>query len=364
MNSLQDKLKYLKDLNNTILSLENDILNTLSQNQTLSNLKNELEEHVIQLRQENKKLITEKNVLSDALNKKDKELFALKNGLSGQDYVANKKSAISLGINNLPVRNNEAIHDALSYFDKKCPYCKEDLFLTTFRKKFEIDHFLPVVKGGQDFPWNLLPVCQSCNRKKRDILPHIFLDMDSFKEVSSYLEGVHQKFLEEAVDSYTFKEKLGELIEKEYFFIRRNIHSDFISTLLYLTERHNIIKDGISYVEQKEHTETDRKTGKIIEYLDTKIPEDWGKYNLSERRIYLEGNEPIIGNSENLNQREFVCVAEIWCECLGRKKEEMDRYKTRDINAIMKSLNDWEKSSSTKIFPIYGIQKFYERKKI
>ena len=361
MNSLEEKLKYLKGLNNTITSLESDIINTLSENQTLSTLKNELEEHIKILKQENDELITTKNALTDTLSKKNKEILALKNEFLEPNNLSNDDSTISLGINNLPLRNAEAEYDALSFFDKKCPYCNEDLYQTTPRKKYEIDHFHPVVKGGQDVPWNRLPVCQSCNRKKRDILPHRFLNINTFKEVSHYLNGVKKKYLDEAIDSYTFKEKLGELIDKEYFFIRRNIHTDFISTLLYLADKHNIIEDGISYVEQKEHNETDRKTGKIIEYLDTGVPEDWENLNLLERRNFLEGNEPIAGTSKNLYQRDFVCIAEIWCECLGREKEDMDRYKTREINSIMKSLPDWKKSASTKIFPIYGIQRFYER---
>lgn len=251
MSSIEDKLEYLKGLNNTINLLERDVLSTLSQNQTLSGLKDKLEKDNKELIQENVELTASKNELINILRKNEKELLALKSGVLEQNGSANCGSTIRLGINNISVRNEEAIHDALKYFDKKCPYCNIDLFLTTKRKKLEIDHFLPVKEGGQDVPWNLLPVCHSCNRKKGGTLPHLFLDKISFEEVSNYLKGVHQKFLDEAIDSYTFKEKLGELIENEYFFIRRNIHSNFITTLLYLAEKHHIIKDGITYVEKR-----------------------------------------------------------------------------------------------------------------
>ena len=362
MNSIEDKLEYLKGLNNTINSLESDVLNTLSQNRNLLDLKNKLEEHNKVLTQENVELAASKNELINILSKKEKELFALKSEVLEQNGSASYESTIRLGINNISVRNEEAIIDALKYFDKKCPYCNKDLFLTTKRKKLEIDHFLPVKEGGQDVPWNLLPVCHTCNRKKGGTLPHLFLEKNSFEEVSNYLKGVHQKFLDEAIDSYTFKEKLGELIEKEYFFIRRNIHSKFITTLLYLAEKHHIIKDGITYVEKKEHSEKDRKTGRIIEYLDKEIPKDWENFDLIERRNFLKGNDIIPDSSRNFYQREIVCIAEIWCECLGKGKEDMDRYVTREINDIMKSLDDWKPNNSTKRFAIYGVQRFYERK--
>jgi len=58
-------------------------------------------------------------------------------------------------------------------------------------------------------------------------------------------------------------------------------------------------------------------------------------------------------------QRSVVCVAEIWCEVLNKEKEDMDRYKTREINDILRSFDDWNQSSSTKNFNLYGKQKYY-----
>ncbi len=250
MNSLEDKLNYFKDLSKTVVSLESDISNTLIQNQNLSKIKNDLEEQIKGLNQENEELFAIKNKLSNTLKKKEEEIHSLKTEFSEQNTF-DREGSISLGINNLAVRKSEAIYDALNYFNKKCPYCHEDLFVTTSRKQFEIDHFYPVVKGGQDVPWNLLPVCQSCNRKKKDIPPHIFLNIDSFRKVSNYLKDVHEKFKNEAIDSYTFKEKLGELIKKENQFIKRNIHSEFITSLLYIAEEHHLIKEEIVHAAKK-----------------------------------------------------------------------------------------------------------------
>lgn len=110
-------------------------------------------------------------------------------------------------------------------------------------------------------------------------------------------------------------------------------------------------------IEQMKHSETDERRGIIEEYLNTKLPDKWDSMDLFDRREFIRDPLTIKGHID----REYVCVAEIWCECLGKEKEDMDRYKTRDINDIMRGLETWEQSKSTKNFGSYGKQKFYSR---
>jgi len=116
--------------------------------------------------------------------------------------------------------------------------------------------------------------------------------------------------------------------------------------------------EAIAYMEQKRHSEVDERAGLIEEYLSKKLPSNWDTLDSFERRTFL--NDPL--SAEGTIYREFVCVAEIWCECLGKAKEEMDRYKTREINDILRSLDGWEQNRSTRNFKIYGKQKYYTRK--
>lgn len=115
--------------------------------------------------------------------------------------------------------------------------------------------------------------------------------------------------------------------------------------------------EAIAYEEQKVHREIDDRVGIVESYLEKLLPKNWKDLNKFERRDFLE--DPL---SQGEIRREYVCVAEIWCECLGKEKEDMDRYKTRDINNILRSLDDWQQSKSTKNFPLYGKQKYYGRK--
>ena len=69
-------------------------------------------------------------------------------------------------------------------------------------------------------------------------------------------------------------------------------------------------------------------------------------------------------HEEGKDVKMYTCVAEIWCECLGRNKNDMARYNTREINDMMHTLDEWEYVNSTRTFPIYGKQKYYQRKLI
>ena len=114
----------------------------------------------------------------------------------------------------------------------------------------------------------------------------------------------------------------------------------------------------IAKIEQSSHSSTDEKSGIIEKYLDMLLPKVWDTLDLEDRRLFLD--DPL--STEGTIRRDHVCVAEIWCECLGREKKDMDRYKTREIHDMMRLMDNWERSKSTKTFPLYGKQKFYARK--
>ena len=117
--------------------------------------------------------------------------------------------------------------------------------------------------------------------------------------------------------------------------------------------------NDLAKVEQKNHSSTDERAGIISEYLDIKLPENWGEKDIYKRREFI--SEDGLQKPGTVS-RNYVCVAEIWCECLNKDRNEMDRYKTREINEILRSLEGWEQSKSTKNFKNYGKQKYYSRK--
>ena len=112
---------------------------------------------------------------------------------------------------------------------------------------------------------------------------------------------------------------------------------------------------SIAQLEQDSHQITDDRAGIIEDYLNTPLPEAWESMDNFARSEYLSdptGDVP----------RVYVCVAEIWVECFGRDKKDMDRYKTREINEILRGFREWEFVNSTREFKLYGKQKYYARK--
>lgn len=110
---------------------------------------------------------------------------------------------------------------------------------------------------------------------------------------------------------------------------------------------------------QETHSEVDSRQGLVEEYLSKKITSDWEEKSIEERKLHL--TDVITSSAENLRDREFVCSAEIWCECFGKAKEDFDRYKTRNINELMRYLKGWEPVKKTRKFNGYGYQRYFKR---
>ena len=117
-------------------------------------------------------------------------------------------------------------------------------------------------------------------------------------------------------------------------------------------------EESLAKAAQYKHAELDERVGLVEQYLNSDFPENWSSMDLWDRRSWL--TDPIA--KKGRIQKDYVCVAEIWCECLGKERADMSRYNTREINELLKALPDWEAISSTKNFPIYGKQKYYRRK--
>lgn len=114
---------------------------------------------------------------------------------------------------------------------------------------------------------------------------------------------------------------------------------------------------ALAKIEQEKHTEYDERTGLVLEYLNTLLPTNWEDLDIFERRDFLNGGLTVKGTEE----RQEVCVAEIWCECFNKNKDDMTRYNTKDISTILRKLPDWNLSKTPRRFNIYGMQRFYYR---
>jgi putative DNA primase/helicase len=113
--------------------------------------------------------------------------------------------------------------------------------------------------------------------------------------------------------------------------------------------------------QQEEHSEESSKTGLIMEYLDTFLPENWYELDMYERRNFIEGGE-FSDSVEATMLRTKVSVIEIWCELFNGDPKQLTPLQSREINDILRSLKGWERCSSNLRFgEAYGTQRGYVR---
>jgi predicted P-loop ATPase len=109
-------------------------------------------------------------------------------------------------------------------------------------------------------------------------------------------------------------------------------------------------------LEQEAHAESNAKEGIIREFVNRPIPKNWDKRTLNERRLYWAteyGND----NSETV-ERDRICAAEVWCECLGGDLKYMKRADALEINSILGSLPGWKRLNTMYRFgSAYGHQR-------
>lgn len=115
--------------------------------------------------------------------------------------------------------------------------------------------------------------------------------------------------------------------------------------------------EAIARIKQGDHSQLDDRQGLVVEYLDTLLPRNWDSLDIYERRTFL--TDPL--STGGTEERQYVCVAEVWTECLGKSVADMDRYKTRGLNDILRGLDGWEPANKTRLFPLYGKQKYFQR---
>lgn len=131
--------------------------------------------------------------------------------------------------------------------------------------------------------------------------------------------------------------------------------------LLFLTAE----EESMARVEQNAALESDEREGLIAEYLNKLLPDDWERMDLGERRGFLRDDPFTGGNRVGTMQRKAVCALEVWCECLGKDSASLKRTDAYEIFGMLQRIGGWERSTTNKSgsrrFPIYGIQRCFER---
>lgn len=115
-----------------------------------------------------------------------------------------------------------------------------------------------------------------------------------------------------------------------------------------------------SKLEQEAHAESNAKEGIIREFVNRPIPQNWDKRSLNERRLYW-ATEYGMNNIETV-ERDRICAAEVWSECLGGDLKYMRRADAVEINCILASIPGWKRLDTMYRFgSAYGHQRGFIR---
>jgi putative DNA primase/helicase len=108
---------------------------------------------------------------------------------------------------------------------------------------------------------------------------------------------------------------------------------------------------------QADHMELDERLGFVEAYLSKLLPEDWSKMDTFDRQAFIADAKAV-----GTIARTEVSVAEVWVECLGKKREDITKYNTRDVNDILKILG-WQFNGSVRAVQHYGRQRIFYKPK-
>ena len=113
---------------------------------------------------------------------------------------------------------------------------------------------------------------------------------------------------------------------------------------------------------QQEHKEDDARIGMIREFVSRKVPKDWLKYSIDNRKLYW-GTATQQQSEEDLVIRDRISALEIWVELFNKNKADIQDRDTRKINSILDNLDGWERANGPmRINNEYGKQRCYIRK--
>ena len=113
---------------------------------------------------------------------------------------------------------------------------------------------------------------------------------------------------------------------------------------------------------QEEHNEVaaDERTGIIEAFIRKEIPENWEQLSVRQRRDYFQiGNSGDITSLVPLQRRTTITAVEVLAECFGQPIDERTRYRTKEINQILRSFG-WLREIGRVYDKVYGRQRTYE----
>ena len=116
-------------------------------------------------------------------------------------------------------------------------------------------------------------------------------------------------------------------------------------------------------IAQRDALEYDEREGKVMEYLDTLLPEGWYELSPDTRVDYFQDDGDPLGIKQDPGtvRRERVCSMELWRECFGKSERTVTRQDMYDMGSLMARIPGWERVPDRERIPGYGLQRPFKR---
>ncbi len=120
--------------------------------------------------------------------------------------------------------------------------------------------------------------------------------------------------------------------------------------------------EKVAQQRQDDHNEVaaDERIGVIEAFIRKEIPENWEDMSVSQRRDYFRfGNGGDVTALIGTKRRATITAVEVLAECFSQPIDERTRYRTKEINQILRSFG-WLRDVGRRRDAVYGQQRTYE----
>lgn len=115
-------------------------------------------------------------------------------------------------------------------------------------------------------------------------------------------------------------------------------------------------------LKQEEHREVSVREGLIIAFAERQVPADWSKWSIDRRRDFWAGQlHNAAGEEVELVERDRISAVEVWCELFNGNIRDMKPQDTREINAVLATMDGWKRTESPLRFGPYSIQRGFTK---
>ena len=104
----------------------------------------------------------------------------------------------------------------------------------------------------------------------------------------------------------------------------------------------------------------DERRGVIEAFIRKPVPVTWESLTMDQRRAWIRDLSSLQSEEPRV-YRKSSCAVEVLVECFGEKLDQKTRYRTKEINQILREMEGLEPGQTSRD-PVYGLQRRYDIK--